>query len=589
MDMTAAMTAAAGITTIAFNAAGRDRFLVADGWGAPLFETVGAVCAADGTGGGCAKLVARCMTGRTISHYEILEKLGAGGMGEIYKARDQRLNRMVALKALPASAVGDSERRRRFIQEAQAASGLNHPNIITIHDILNDDQGNEFMVMELVAGRTLGEAIPRGGMGVAKTLQYAAQIADALAAAHAAGIVHRDLKPGNVMVTDAGRVKVLDFGLAKVTVATSLTDATRTIGSGQLTVEGSILGTVSYMSPEQAQGKRVDARSDIFSFGALVFEMVTGEKAFQGDSALTTLTAILRDPVRPMAELAGAVPAELEEVIRRALRKDPAERWQSMQDVHGVFAALRARYESGILSATQLLPPAPKKKRLPWAAAIAAIGLAAGIGGWYAATHRGRPAAPPQPVAQTQAPAPAPVQAVPVTPPKGEEKPSPLAAIPSPVTAPEPRRTSMPAPAVPGAPAVETKTLAVLSGLPVVITLMNDIPNDPAKGTPIRFQVKQDFTVNGSTAIRAGAVVTGEVAGVKKGILGFGGKATFRLFTVDAVDGSRIALRAAPGDPGEKAERVIEPSGRRDKSRLAPAGTEYIAYIDGAQSVTVRK
>ena len=158
------------------------------------------------------------MTGRTISHYEILEKVGAGGMGEIYLARDPRLNRKVAVKVLPASVTGDSDRRRRFLQEAQAASGLNHPNIITIHDILSDEYGNEFMVMEYVDGRTLGEVIPRGGLGEAETLQYATQIADALGAAHAAGIVHRDLKPGNVMVTDSGRVKVLDFGLAKITV-----------------------------------------------------------------------------------------------------------------------------------------------------------------------------------------------------------------------------------------------------------------------------------------------------------------------------------------------------------------------------------
>src|SRR5437667_121527 len=163
------------------------------------------------------------MTGRTISHYEILEKLGAGGMGDGYKARDPRLNRTVAIKALPAGSAGDTDRRRRFIQEAQSASGLNHPNIITIHDILSDG-GDDYMVMELVAGKTLADLIPTGGLGVAKTLQYGTQISDALAAAHAAGIVHRDLKPGNVMVTDAGRVKVLDFGLAKVTMAASLNE-----------------------------------------------------------------------------------------------------------------------------------------------------------------------------------------------------------------------------------------------------------------------------------------------------------------------------------------------------------------------------
>src|SRR5712692_4631243 len=184
------------------------------------------------------------MTGRNISNYEILERLGAGGMGEIYKARDPRLNRIVAIKVLPAGSSGDPDRRRRFILEAQAASGLNHPNIITIHDILSDG-ANDYMVMEFVAGKTLGDLIQPGGLGVATTLKYSVQVADALAAAHAAGIVHRDLKPANVMVTDAGRVKVVDFGLAKVTMATSLTDETQTVGAAPLTVAGSILGTVS--------------------------------------------------------------------------------------------------------------------------------------------------------------------------------------------------------------------------------------------------------------------------------------------------------------------------------------------------------
>ena len=217
------------------------------------------------------------MLGKTISHYEVVEKLGAGGMGDIYKALDPRLNRSVAIKVLSTANSGDPERRRRFIQEAQAASGLNHPNIITIYDIVSQED-TEFMVMEFVAGRTLADLIPAGGLGAAKTLQYGVQIADALQAAHAAGIVHRDLKPGNIMVTGTGLVKILDFGLAKITfaeslTAESLTDATRTLGGAPLTVEGSIIGTVSYMSPEQAQGKRVDARSDIFSFGVVLYEI----------------------------------------------------------------------------------------------------------------------------------------------------------------------------------------------------------------------------------------------------------------------------------------------------------------------------
>jgi serine/threonine-protein kinase len=591
-------------------------------------------------------------------------------MGEIYKARDPRLNRMVAVKVLPASATGDPERRRRFLQEAQAASGLNHPNIITIHDIVTDE-GSDYMVMEFIAGKTLGEMIPPGGLGMSKTLQYATQIADALGAAHAAGIVHRDLKPGNVMVTPSGRLKILDFGLAKVTAETSLTEATQTIATAPVTVEGSILGTVSYMSPEQAQGKKVDQRSDIFAFGALLYEMVTGHKAFAGDSALTTLTAILRDEVRPVADFTTGVPPELEEVIGRALRKDPAQRWQHMQEVHGVLAALKQRYESGILDATQILPPRKKKNVLLPAVGVAAITIL-GLSGWWVASRRTpapKPQPPPQQQAQAQPPAPVPAPVVepppPATPPKAEEKPatptpaktvavpkkddgtvtndsvlamlqakvaeavivnhikaapktkfdlstqevirmtragaSPavLDAMRNPVqsvqvaVAPPPKVLS-PAP-VPEAPPthpvtpppVEARVLTLGNGVPVTIKLMADIPNDPEPGTPLKFTVKGDFNVNGTVVLAAGAPVTGEVAGVKKGLLR-GAKPTFRLLSVDAVDGSKIALRAVP-TKSDKPERVLEPSGKRDKSMTAPAGTEYVGYIDGPQTVTVKK
>jgi serine/threonine protein kinase len=287
------------------------------------------------------------MIGRTISHYQVIEKLGAGGMGEIYKAQDARLNRMVAVKVLTNASAGDSERRRRFIQEAQAASALNHPNIITIYDIASDGE-SEYMVMEYVAGKTLADLIPPGGVGVSKTLQYSVQMADALKAAHAAGIIHRDLKPGNVMVTDSGLVKILDFGLAKVNAATPLTEETQTMGAAPMTVAGSILGTVAYMSPEQAQGKTVDPRSDIFSFGVVMYEMLTGAKAFSGDSAISTLTAILRDDVKPVTDLVPDAPPELVEIISLALRKDPKDRWQSMQVVHTVLAAQKQKFDSGV-------------------------------------------------------------------------------------------------------------------------------------------------------------------------------------------------------------------------------------------------
>ncbi|HET9318430.1 MAG TPA: serine/threonine-protein kinase, partial [Bryobacteraceae bacterium] len=207
------------------------------------------------------------MLGRTISHYEILDKLGEGGMGVVFKARDTRLDRFVAIKVLPPEKVTDPERRRRFTQEAKAASALNHPNIITIHDI-DETDGVHFISMEFVAGKMLNALIPRHGMRLSEVLKYAIQIADALARAHAAGIIHRDLKPSNIMVTDQGLVKVLDFGLAKRGPApgSEASDVTRT---APLTSRGAVLGTPGYMSPEQAEGGESDERSDIFSFGTI--------------------------------------------------------------------------------------------------------------------------------------------------------------------------------------------------------------------------------------------------------------------------------------------------------------------------------
>ena len=301
-------------------------------------------------------------------------------MGDIYKAQDARLHRMVAIKALTNASAGDTDRRRRFIQEAQAASGLNHPNIITIYDIVSEGD-SEYMVMELVSGKTLADLIPPGGVGVAKTLQYSTQMADALRAAHAAGIVHRDLKPGNVMVTDSGLVKILDFGLAKINVATELTDETQTLEAAPLTVEGSILGTVAYMSPEQAQGKKVDARSDIFSFGVVMYEMLTGTKAFPGDSAITTLTAILRDEVKPIAELVPDVPPEVVEIISLALRKDPKDRWQSTQVMYTVLAAQKAKFDSGVISNPGFVPPLGRPVSQAPGVAAAAGFLASAVAG----------------------------------------------------------------------------------------------------------------------------------------------------------------------------------------------------------------
>ena len=219
------------------------------------------------------------------------------------------------------------------------------------------------MVMEYVQGKTLNDLIPKGGLRVPLLIKYALQMADALSTAHAAGIVHRDLKPANAMVTESGLVKILDFGLAKLTdrgpVPDTGDDRTRTIANvAPMTVEGSILGTVSYMSPEQAQGKKVDTRSDIFSFGAVLYEMATGVRAFEGESSLSTLSAILRDEAKPMSEVAPDVPPQLETVIQRCLRKNPDDRWQSMKDVQSALSALKRESDSGSLYTTRLTAPA---------------------------------------------------------------------------------------------------------------------------------------------------------------------------------------------------------------------------------------
>ncbi len=279
------------------------------------------------------------MIGRTLGHFRIDAKLGEGGMGVVYKAWDSHLNRPVAVKVLPSQAMNDPERKRRFVQEARAASALNHPNIIHIYDIASED-GVDYIAMEYVDGPTLEQKIARQGLAVVEVVRYGVQIADALARAHRAGIVHRDLKPGNIMITgpasgSPGLVKVLDFGLAKLTEPTAAaaeTDATATLAARS--EEGAIVGTVAYMSPEQASGQSVDSRSDVFSFGAVLYEMVTGRRAFAGATKLSTLSAVLHKDPQPPAEIVGAaLPRALERIIARALRKDPERRWQHLGDL----------------------------------------------------------------------------------------------------------------------------------------------------------------------------------------------------------------------------------------------------------------
>lgn len=318
------------------------------------------------------------LTERKLGRYEVISRLGAGGMGVVYRARDTRLNRDVALKVLPPASIADPERKRRFVQEARAASALNHPNIVDVHDIDQID-GIDFITMEYVSGKTLTEVIGHKGLLAAQALAYAIQIAGALAAAHAAGIVHRDLKPGNVMVTGDGQVKVVDFGLAKLA---------EPLDGGDSTASAWIAGTPAYMSPEQAEGKKVDARSDIFSFGAVLYEMLTGRVVFRRDSTSATVAAVLRDDPAPVPKL---VPG-LQRLVGECLRKDVNRRYQSIADVKIALEDLEVE--------PPVVAVAGVKRRRQWAiiAAVVAVVAAAAGGAWL--LLKPKAVRPPSPVTQ---------------------------------------------------------------------------------------------------------------------------------------------------------------------------------------------
>jgi predicted Ser/Thr protein kinase len=562
------------------------------------------------------------MLGQTILQYQILQKLGAGGMGEIYKAQDTRLNRTVAIKVLTEGDSGDPDRRRRFVQEAQAASSLNHPNIITIHDIVSHD-GQQFMVMEFVNGKSLTELIRPSGMPIADILKYAVQIADALQAAHTAGIIHRDLKPGNIMVTDSGLVKILDFGLAKFTESsmfTSLTDETHAAGDAPLTTEGSIMGTVNYMSPEQAQGKRVDQRSDIFSFGVVLYEMVTGRKAFAGDSTISTLSAILRDEARPIWETV-TVPPELEQLVHRALRKDPDQRWQSMGEMHAQLSALKQQLDSAVLSVAPPVATVKQPRILRLALAGASLAILVVAAGWWwmnhnaarlaalpasgkAAAHTGPPEIKPSPLADavlTNEGVLAMVQAKVSTPLIIDQIQSSKtqfnlstaeiirltkAGVPDTVI----QAMRNPAGTNPAAANQAVQTVLIPGGTRVATTLLEDVPVDSPQGLGLRFRTRQDLEIDGAVAVAKGAIVTGEIVEKsKKKFLIHSVKPTYRLLEVTAVDGSKLKVRATPGKGGGKSERQLEPHGHAPpKDLAASAGDEFIAYFDGDQTVKVR-
>ncbi len=333
------------------------------------------------------------MIGQTLSHYEVLEKIGEGGMGVVYKARDTLLGRLVALKTLPSGGSADPERRARLLREARAASALHHPNIVAVHDLLHHE-GSDVIVMELVTGRTLDQAV--AGKPLGEVLGYARQIADALAKAHGAGIVHRDLKPSNVMVDEGGIVRILDFGLARLGAPVGTVDfgseSARPTAEATGTAEGRIVGTLAYMSPEQAEGKKADARSDVFSFGAVLYEMVTGRMAFRGDSAAATLAAVLEHDPPPPREVVPGLPADLEKLVQRCLRKDPAKRFQSMGDVALDLDEIKGGLETARAQ--------PRRKRVGRRTAWLLIGVAllalVALVAWRLARGAAHPPAPPR-------------------------------------------------------------------------------------------------------------------------------------------------------------------------------------------------
>jgi hypothetical protein len=322
--------------------------------------------------------------GDRIGPYEVLGQLGAGGMGEVYRARDARLGRDVAIKVLPRSVASDADRLRRFEQEARVTGSLNHPNIVAIHDFGTHD-GMPFVVMELLDGSSLQDRLRSGPLPQSKAIEYAFKIATGLAAAHEKGIVHRDLKPANVFLTNDGQVKVLDFGLAKLE-RSELVGATHSTAptAGGETQPGMVLGTVGYMAPEQVRGQPVDHRGDIFTFGTILYEMLTGQRAFRRDSAVETMHAVLREDPPPFVAAGRNIPPGLERIVLRCLEKEPEQRFHSARDLAFALDALSA--SSSALSQAGLAPPMepaaarPRSRRtlamvLGGCAAVVAIAL----------------------------------------------------------------------------------------------------------------------------------------------------------------------------------------------------------------------
>jgi serine/threonine-protein kinase len=328
------------------------------------------------------------MVPAALSHYRILGQLGAGGMGEVYLAEDTKLGRRVALKVLAHEMAADPGRRARFEREARAVAALNHPNIVTIHSVEEQD-GLLFLTMELVEGRTLDQLIPRQGMAMSELLALALPLADAIGTAHQRGITHRDLKPANLMVGTKGRVKVLDFGLAKMADSSPLEGLAAATMTAHHTGEGRIVGTVAYMSPEQAQGMPVDSRSDVFALGILLFEMATGERPFKGDTHVSLLSSILKDTPASVTQLRPDLPTSFVRIVKRCLAKDPDERYQTGKDLHNELRALQEDIDSG----TAIPASQDRSSRSRFVPALAVVAVIAAVGAagalWYA--RRGQP------------------------------------------------------------------------------------------------------------------------------------------------------------------------------------------------------
>ena len=341
--------------------------------------------------GGFARPITHMLApGTRLGPYEIVALVGEGGMGQVFKALDTRLDRTVAIKMLPASLAADPQRRERFEREARNVSRLEHPHICPLYDV-GEHEGHAYIVMQFLEGDTLSERLAHGPLTITQTLEYGVQIAEALAAAHRAGIVHRDLKPGNIMITRTG-ARLLDFGLARAvpgmtSVNTTLGDhAARVAG---LTTEGTILGTLSYMAPEQIDGREIDTRADVFAFGAVLFEMLTGMKAFEAESPARVMSAILRDEPARVSSIVPVTPAALEALIHACLAKDPNERWQNISDVARQLRHLRdmmsgprsgaiVRVGCAAVPAHCLLPPSgPSPQRRG--------GISRAYAGWVAA------------------------------------------------------------------------------------------------------------------------------------------------------------------------------------------------------------